>query len=413
MGKNLPNTVSPATFAISGGHDPFLSVGAINPPLYASSTYVARTPEEMAASFVQAYGLDGGQPRQPDNLIYARVGHPNAQIFEERWSKFEYAQESAVFSSGMAAITTVLQTVCRPGEQVLYSAPVYGGTDFFMTKSLPAAGVGTHSFLVTDSAAQVHDLIRRVTSIGPVTVVYIESPANPTLMLADIPGIVRRCASIRHRPLVIVDSTVVGPIFHRPLDLGADIVVHSATKSIGGHSDLIAGVACGSHQLITAVKATRTIHGTIADTTTAHLLIRSLATYDVRVKASGHKAQKVIRLLQAHRAIDRVYFPGVGDGCDQLDRYRRQFTGHGSLVSFTLRGGQEEAFNVLRKLRVISLAVSLGGVESLAEHPRSATHSDVSLADLDRFGITTGMIRLSIGLEDADDLIADLQQALQ
>ena len=412
MSRKLPMSVAPETFAVSGAHDPFLSVGAINPPHYASSTFVARSAKTLAGSFVQAYGLDNGCPRQPDELIYARVVHPNGQILEERWSKFEHAEQSALFSSGMSAITTTLLTFCRPGDQVLYSAPVYGGSDFFMKNRLPSLGINTNSFLVTDTIEQIRALLRRVVLSGPVSVVYVETPANPTLALADLPAIVAECAKHNPRPLVIVDSTVLGPIFHHPLDLGADIVVHSATKSIGGHSDLIAGIASGSNRLVSQIKATRTIHGTIADPHTAWLLLRSLTSYKVRVEATGHKALKVAKMLRSHRAIKQLYFPGLTGDREQKRRYKAQFTGHGSLMSFTVHGGRDEAYRVLDAFRVIKLAVSLGGVESLAEHPRTHTHSDVAIADLDRFGITEGMIRLSVGLEDADDVIADLLEAL-
>jgi len=412
VSDKLPPGLSPETFALHGGFDPAQSMGAIKPPLFATSTFVAGSAEELAHWFRQAYGLDDGHPGQPDGLIYSRLVNPNLQIFEERWSKFERAEQSALFGSGMSAITTSLLALCRPGDQVVYSAPVYGGTDYFLTHALPAFRIGTHAFLVTDTVQRVRALMADVSEIGPVRVVYIETPANPTLALADIRGIVAECAKMNPRPIVIVDSTVLGPIFHRPIELGADLVIHSATKSIGGHSDLIAGIASGSNELVSSIKAFRTILGTMAAPHTAWLLLRSLESYKVRVEAAEQKALKVAKFLWAHKAVDKMFFPGFYVSDEQKERFDAQCEGHGSLMSFTVRGGREEAYRVLNALRVAKLAVSLGGTESLAEHPRTHTHSDLTTDDLDRYGITDTMIRLSVGLEDADDVIADLAQAL-
>ncbi len=413
MRKELPSNVAAETFAVSGAYDPALSQGAMKPPIFATSTFEAKSASELALCFRQAYGLDTGKPAQPPELIYSRVVNPNLQIFEERWSKFEHAEQSALFGSGMAAISTALLTFCRPGSHVLYSAPVYGGTDYFMSHLMPALAINSHSFLVTDGQEKIARLLHRINRLGAVSVVYVETPANPTLALADLPAIVEECAKLNPRPIVIVDATVLGPIFHRPLDLGADLVIHSATKSIGGHSDLIAGIASGKSELVSAIKATRTIFGTMADPNTAHLLLRSLETYTIRIEATEHKALKVAKFLLGHPAVDQLYFPGFTKDAEQQRRWEAQFTGRGSLMSFTVRGGREEAYRVLDKLRVVKLAVSLGGTESLAEHPRTHTHSDVMPEDLDRFGVTEGMIRLSVGLEDADDIIADLKQALE
>lgn len=407
MSRKLP-AVSPETFALHGAYDPARSEGAIKPPHFATSTFVAESAEDLAHWFRQAYGLDDGHPVQPDGLIYSRLVNPNLQICEERWSKFERAEESALCASGMAAITTTLLTFCRPGDCVLYSAPVYGGTDYLMTHLLPAFGIATRSFLVTDSIEQVRGYLQD----RSVRVVYVETPANPTLALADVRALGEACTRMHPSPILVVDATVLGPIFHRPLELGAQIVAHSATKSIGGHSDLIAGIVSGSHALMAAVKATRTIFGTMTDPYTACLLLRSLETYKVRVEAAEQKALKVARFLQAHPLVTRLYFPGITDDAKQQARFDAQCEGHGSLMSFEVRGGREEAYRVLDALRVVKLAVSLGGTESLAEHPRTHTHSDVAANDLDRFGISEAMIRLSVGLEDADDVIADLCQAL-
>ncbi|MBI5794349.1 aminotransferase class I/II-fold pyridoxal phosphate-dependent enzyme [Candidatus Uhrbacteria bacterium] len=412
MSKDLP-AVSPETFSLHGGYDPARSEGAVKPPLFATSTFAVKTAVELAGWFRQAYGLDGKPPSAPDGLIYSRLVNPDLQIFEERWSVYEGAEQSALCASGMAAIVTALLTLCRPGDTVLYSVPVYGGTDYFMEHLLPAFNIHTQSFPVTASGEDVTALIAQCQHDDQkVKVVYLESPANPTLSLADVGGIARAVHALGAlRPMLVVDNTVLGPVFYRPMELGADLVVHSATKSIGGHSDLIAGIVCGSSELIAGVKATRTIFGTMADPHTAWLLLRSLETYKVRVEAAEKKAEKVVAFLRVHPTVEEVFFPDTCGG-EQSACARSQCSGHGSLLSFTVRGGREAAYCVLDHLRVTRLAVSLGSTESLAEHPRTHTHSDITPADLDRFGITEGMIRLSVGLEDADDIIADLAQAL-
>lgn len=411
MSKKLPEGVSPETFALHGAYDPALSEGALKPPVFQTSTFVATTAEDMARCFEQAYGLDDGPPRAPDELIYSRVVNPNLQITEERWARFEGAEAAALFASGMAAISTTLLTLLRPGDTVMYSTPVYGGTDYFMEHVLPAFRVKTVSFPVTLSAERIYAWW--INMHPRPKVIYLESPANPTLELADLGGMAGAFQGPEGRPHIVVDGTVLGPVFMKPLALGADLVLHSATKSIGGHSDLIAGIVAGPAYLVGQIKAMRTIMGPICDPQTAWLIARSLEDYKVRVEAAQHKALKVARFLQEHDAVQRLYYPGMHPGRDQGERFQQMCSGHGSLMSFRVRGGQEAAYRVLNALRVIKLAVSLGGTESLAEHPRTHTHSDIPLAAQDQMGITPDLIRLSVGLEDADDLIADLNQALE
>ncbi len=409
MSSDLPKGVSPETFALHGGFDPFLSEGAVKPPIFQTSTFAARTAQELAQSFVEAYGLDGAPPRQPTGLVYSRLVNPNCQIVEERWSQYEGSEASALFSSGMAAISTTLLTLLRPGDAIVYSTPVYGGTDYLMEHVLPSFGIKTIAVPVTYSGARIAKLIE--SSRVPVKVLYLETPANPTLELADLPGL----AQVRWRtdkPAIVVDATVLGPVFLRPLELGADLVLHSATKSIGGHSDLIAGIAAGPQVLVDAIKATRTILGTVCDPQTAWLLARSLETYKVRVQAAWQKAVKVARFLADHPQVIELYYPGFNPELDERFSFEEMCSGSGSLMSFRVQGGQEGAYRVLNALKVVKLAVSLGGTESLAEHPATHTHSDIAREAQDRMGITLDMIRLSVGLEDADDVIADLHQAL-
>ncbi|MFA4845123.1 MAG: aminotransferase class I/II-fold pyridoxal phosphate-dependent enzyme [Patescibacteria group bacterium] len=224
MAKYLPDSIAPETFALHGAYDPSMSEGAVKPPLFATSTFVAKSAEELAGWFRQAYGMDDGHPSAPDGLIYSRLVNPNLQIFEERWSVYEGSQQSALCASGMAAIVTALLTLCRPGDTVLYSVPVYGGTDYFMEHLLPAFNIHTQSFPVTASG---EDVVRMICECQlyekKVKVVYLESPANPTLLLADVRGIAQAVRALgATRPLLVVDNTVLGPVFYRPMELGAE-----------------------------------------------------------------------------------------------------------------------------------------------------------------------------------------------
>jgi methionine-gamma-lyase len=242
--------------------------------------------------------------------------------------------------------------------------------------------------------------------------VLIETPANPTLQLADLPGIIAGIREVAPQAVIAVDNTLLGPVFQKVLPLGVDLAIFSATKMIGGHSDLIAGLVMGKSELIGKIKGTRTISGTMNDPHAAWLLSRSLETLTIRTEATEAKAKKVYEFLDAHSKVSEVYYPGFGINEEQLRRYAEQCTGHGALMSFKVKGGQKGAYAVLNALRVIKLAVSLGGTESLAEHPRTHTHADVSERDQNHFGITEDLVRLSVGLEHEDDLIADLDQAL-
>lgn len=400
--------LSPETEAIHGGYDPMRSEGAAKVPLFATSTFVAENAQDLANSFIQAYGLDGN-PRNPDSLIYSRLVNPNPEIFETRIAKFEEAEEAALFASGMASITSTCLTFLKPGMTVLASSPVYGGTDFLLKKFLSAWGVGLEEFLVQDTAESVKQKAADIENLG---LVFIETPANPTLQLADLPGIIEGIREVAPNAIIAVDNTLLGPVFQKVLPLGADLAIFSATKMIGGHSDLIAGLVMGKTELIGKIKGTRTISGTMNDPHAAWLLTRSLETLKVRAEAAEAKAKKVHAYLVDHPLVDEVFYPGFSKDDEQNRRYESQCSGHGSLMSFLVKGGKDEAYKVLNSLNVIKLAVSLGGTESLAEHPRSHTHADVSEEDQNQFGITENLIRLSVGLEDADDLIADLEQAL-
>ncbi|MCE9638227.1 MAG: cystathionine gamma-synthase family protein [Planctomycetes bacterium] len=409
-------TLAPATRMMGYGYDPALSEGALKCPVFLTSTFVFRTAEQGKDFFALAYGLRPPRDGEKQGLIYSRLNNPDLEILEDRLTLWDDAEAGAVFASGMAAISTTLLEFAQPGDFVLTSSPIYGGTDHLTEKVLPKFGIRPLKFLAGSSPAEIQALIDRSKARGKIAAVLVETPANPTNRLVDIAA----CAEIAKRnapkgriaPL-IVDNTYLGPVFQQPLHHGADLVVYSATKFLGGHSDLIAGAVLGSRELVGRVKALRTFFGCMCGPWTGWLLMRSLETLKLRMTQSQENARQVADFLAAHPAVDRVHYLGhLREGDPQWGLYQRQCKGPGSMISFEVKGGEAEAFRVLNALRVIHLAVSLGGTESLASHPASMTHADIPADRQLQVGITPTLVRLSVGVEDAGDLIADLGQAL-
>ena len=405
----LPEGVDPRTFALLGAFDPMLSEGALKPPEFHTSTFIAETAEQLEHWFCQAYGL-GMDMQNPDGLMYTRVVNPTIEIFENRIAVVEGGEAASLFASGMAAISTTCFAHLRPGDTLVFSEPVYGGTDYLFRKILPLFGIKTVGF---SARMGTEAFLKVISGLENVKMVYMESPDNPTLTLVDVPGISRVAKQVFGPDcVVVVDSTVLGPVLQKVLDKGADIALYSATKSIGGHSDLIGGLAISSQQHITLLKAFRTILGTVIGVHTAWMLLRSLETLHWRIEGMQANARRVAKFLYDHPAVERVFYPGFNRGSEQTRRFEEQCVGGGSLMSFTVKGGKENTFKVLNALRVIRLAVSLGGTVSLAEAPAWHTHSDVSEEDRDRIRITPNMIRLSVGGEAIEDLLQDLGRAL-
>lgn len=403
------------------GYSPHLSEGALKPPLFQTSTFVFGTAEEGKASFELAYGLREKQRGEEMHLIYSRINNPNLEVLEDRLAVWDGAEKALAFASGMAAISTTLMTFLRPGDTFVFSEPVYGGTEFLVHTILPQFGVKGVGFMAEAGQAGLREAAKTAAaqakaSGGKVGAIYIETPANPTNGLVDI-GLAREIADEVKgdgpRPPVIVDNTFLGPIWQQPLKLGADICVTSLTKYVGGHSDLIAGAASGDASWVGQVAVFRTILGTMTDPHTAWLLLRSLETLKVRMDAAELGARKVAAYLRDHPRVKSVwYLPFLP--ADHADRalFEKQCITAGSTFSFEIDGGEAAAFGFLNKLQVIKLAVSLGGTETLASHPAAMTHSDVPPDQRQRLGITESLIRLSIGVENPDDLIADIEQAL-
>ncbi len=408
-----PRGMKPESLMMSYGYRPALSEGAIKPPIFQTSTFAFKSAEEGKEFFTYAYGLAERAPDRPMGLIYSRLNNPNLEIVEDRLTLWDAAEASALFGSGMAAISTSVLTLVKPGSAVVFARPVYGGTDFLFEHLVPGFGITTRDFPAGSDAATVEAICAELEAAGtPCRMIYLETPANPTNKLTDIAAMAE--VAHRHDALCAVDNTLLGPLYQRPLARGADLVLYSATKFLGGHSDVVAGVALGSRELIDEVRMVRTILGTMLDPHSAWLLMRSLETAKLRITCCRKNAEKIARWLEEQPKVKRVYFPGHDSDPDQAAIYRRQCTGPGALISFELAdGGEAAAFRFLNAVHLIKLAVSLGANESLVEHPASMTHSDVPEEDQRRIGITPEMVRLSVGIEHPDDLIADLSQAME
>jgi len=407
----------PESLMMSYGYDPHLSEGALKCPVFQTSTFVFERAEAGKAFFELAYGLREKGPTEELGLIYSRLNNPDLEVLEDRLTLWDEAEACAVFESGMAAIATSLLTFVRPGDVLLHSEPLYGGSDYFVRHYLPELGVEPVEFPAGVSFERVEPDIRKRLKGKRLSAALIETPANPTNGLVDIAALARLSRAVAPkgtRPVVMVDNTFLGPLWQHPLAHGADLVIYSATKFIGGHSDVIAGACLGPADLVSKVRTLRTFTGTMAGPWTGWLLLRSLETLKMRMTAQAKNAGYVAEMLAGHRKVKRVHYLGLMPEDDPMfEVYRRQCLSPGSMISFEVEGGEKAAFRFLNALHLVKLAVSLGGTESLAEHPATMTHADVTPAEQRRFGITPGMVRLSVGVEHYEDLIADIAQALK
>lgn len=405
--------LKPQTDLFSKGYDPQRSEGAATPPVFRTSTFIFKTAAEGKRAFEIAYGLDTMKQGESPALIYTRVNNPNSEILEDKITGWDGAEAAAVFSSGMGAISSTCLAFLKPGDTLVFSDPVYGGTEFLFRHLLPAFQIRTKPFPAGATRAEMEALVK---DDPTVKVIYLESPANPTMQMSDIVAareIADQYSDGARRILVMMDNTFMGPIFSTPLKQGADLILYSATKFFGGHSDVVAGVAMGSKELIGQVKVMRTILGSNSDPDTTWLIHRSLGTLQLRMEKQQENAVRIVDFLRRHPKVERVAYPGLPEmGERQTALWKKQCTGTGSLVTFFVKGGEAEAFKVLDAVRHMKLAVSLGGIETLIEHPGTMTHSDMTAEEKRDSGILENMIRLSVGLEDPDDLVADLAQAL-
>jgi methionine-gamma-lyase len=408
----------PETLMMSYGYEPRWSEGAVKCPIFQTSTFVFRSAEEGKSFFELAYGLREQGPAEEPGLIYSRINNPDVQILEERLTLWDGAEAALVFASGMAAIATTLLAYLRPGDVIVHSDPLYGGTEYLIEKVLPRFGIASECFGAYPGSRTLEQAMDAARARGRVGVVFVETPANPTNDLVDIAA----CAALARqsagpdgqRPLVIVDNTFLGPLWQQPLELGADLVVYSLTKYVGGHSDLVAGGCLGSEALVAPIRTLRTILGTMTDPHTGWLLLRSMETLKLRMTSAMKNARHIAEFLNDHPKVKQVHYLGfLGEDDPQYAIYRRQCKAPGSTFSFDIHGGEAEAYRLLNRLQLVRLAVSLGGTESLMQHPATMTHADVPADRLAEMGVTPSMLRLSVGIEHPDDVIADIAQALE
>ncbi len=407
--------LKPATLMMGHGYDPALSEGSLKAPIFLTSTFVF---ENAAAGKRHFEGVTGKRPGGAEGLVYSRFNGPNQEILEDRLGVWEDAEDALTFSSGMSAIATLLLTFVQPGDVIVHSGPLYAATETLIGRILGRFGVQWLDFPAGATREEIEAVMDRAKSLGRVSLIYLESPANPTNVLVDVQAVAaaRDTLFAEQRPPIAIDNTFLGPLWSKPLEHGADLSVYSLTKYAGGHSDLVAGGVVGAKALITPIRMMRNTIGTITDPNTAWMLLRSLETLELRMSRAGENAARVCGFFQGHPKVESVGYLGFlesGSDARQADIYRRHCSGAGSTFSLYLRGGEREAFAFLDALKIAKLAVSLGGTETLASAPAAMTHLSVPDERRKALGISDNLVRISIGVEDADDLIADFEQALR
>jgi methionine-gamma-lyase len=410
------HALNPATLMMGYGFDPALSEGSLKPPIFLTSTFVF----EKAADGKRFFeGITGKRPGggTAEGLVYSRFNGPNQEILEDRLRLWEDAESALTFSSGMTAIAILFFALVRPGDVIVHSGPLYAASETIINKILSQFGIHYVDFPAGASREELDEVMARAKEKGRVALIYLESPANPTNALVDVEAVAAARAAAfgdaDELPPIAIDNTFLGPLWAKPLAQGADISVYSLTKYVGGHSDLVAGALVGSRAVIDKVRMMRNVMGGICDPNTAWMLLRSLETLELRMDRAGQNAIKVCEFLRDHPKVESIGYLGfLEEGSSQADIYRRHCTGAGSTFSLYLKGGEAEAFRFLDALQIAHLAVSLGGTETLASAPAAMTHLSVPEERKQALGITPNLIRISIGIEDADDLIADFSNAL-
>ena len=400
-----------STLMMGHGFDPALSEGALKPPIFLTLTFVF---ENAAAGKRHFEGVTGKRPGGSEGLVYSRFNGPNQEILEDRLALWEDAEEALSFSSGMSAIATLFLTFVQPGDVIVHSGPLYAATETLIARILGKFGVTWLDFPAGATREEIEAVLDQAKAKGRVSLIYLESPANPTNALVDVQAVAAARASLfpDEPPPIAIDNTFLGPLWAKPLDHGADLSIYSLTKYAGGHSDLVAGGVVGAKRFLDPMRAMRNTIGTITDPHTAWMLLRSLETLELRMTRAGENAAKVCAFFRDHPKVESVGYLGFLSEGRQADIYRRNCLGAGSTFSLYLKGGEREAFAFLDSLKIAKLAVSLGGTETLASAPAAMTHLSVPDARKLAMGITDNLVRISIGVEDADDLIADFDAAL-
>ncbi len=372
------------------------SAGALCDPIYQTSTFVFENVEQGGARFAG----------QENGYIYTRISNPTTMAVEEKIASLENAEAALATASGMGAITATLYRCVKAGDEVVADETLYGCTFAFLSKEITELGVKTTFVDMNDLEALKAALTEKT------KVVYFETPCNPTLKVVDIEAAAKTAHAYNPAIKVIVDNTFSSPYIQRPLDHGADVVVHSATKYINGHGDVIAGFVAGKKEFIDDVRGIGVVHmtGSVMSPFNAFLIARGLKTLSIRMERHCANAMKIARFLENHPAVAKVYYPGL-ESFEGHEIAKRQMDAFGGMISIELKADRAAAASAINKLKLCTIAVSLGDAETLVEHPASMTHSTYSPADLAAAGISEGLVRISVGLEDADDLIADFDQA--
>ncbi|WP_263223833.1 methionine gamma-lyase [Pseudomonas alabamensis] len=385
-----------STRAIHHGYDPQAHQGALIPPVYQTSTYAFPTVEHGAACFAG----------EADGHFYSRISNPTLAVLEQRMASLEGGEAALALASGMGAITSTLWTLLRPGDELIVGLTVYGCTFAFVHHGIGQFGVKVRHVDLDDPMALAAAITPRTRMI------FFETPANPTMRLVDIARVVE--VARRHDVLVVVDNTYCTPYLQRPLTLGADLVVHSATKYLSGHGDITAGLVIGSAALVGRIRleGLKDMTGAVMSPHDASLLMRGIKTLALRMDRHCSNALAVARRLEQAPQVEQVRYPGL-DSFAQHALAQRQMRLPGGMIAFELRGGVAAGRRFMNALQLFSRAVSLGDAESLAQHPASMTHSAYSPQERLQHGISEGLVRLSVGLEEVDDLLADVEQALQ
>jgi cystathionine beta-lyase/cystathionine gamma-synthase len=410
MSHDPHHDVRPRTAVLTRGFDPSLSFGSARPAVFRSSTYVFPSPEAAERAFAITTGKIKPDNGERADLIYARFSHPNAEILEDQIVPLEAgAREAAVFNSGMAAIMTAFFTFARPDSTIVYTTPLYGGTTGLIHTFLEPFGVRGIPVRSGDTAA----IDAAIRSAQNCCIVYLETPANPTLIMTDIERAAGAALKHPDRPVIMVDNTFLGPAFQHPLQLGADICLYSATKYLSGFSDMVAGVAITKdREMIQRLRSRRGMFGNILQPDECWMLDGRLPTVNLRMNRQSKNAQRLAEALVGHKNLSKVIYPTLFDDPEQKRIYEKQCAYPGGLFSLDFAGGKPAAFDFLRRVRIAKNAVSLGGVETLTCHPKSTTHSGMTPEELAESGVTDGLVRVSVGIEDWRDLLADFEQAL-
>ena len=383
-----------STLTIHAGEEEGSPFGAVTTPVYQTSTFAFKNTAEVIEY----------QKGDSSKYLYTRYGNPTLKTVEDKMAALEGGEAALVVSSGMAAVSTIALTLVFSGENIISTEPVYGGTYHLFKQVFPKLGIGVH-FVDPEKIDEANSLLNQNTKL-----LFCETPTNPNLKIVDI----RRAAEIaKERKIpVVVDNTFATPCNQNPLTLGADLVVHSATKYLGGHSDLVAGVIVGPKNTIDKARETMKVLGGCIDPLGAFLLLRGLKTLAIRVQRHNQNALKVAEFLSGHDKVNRVFYPGLSNH-NQYDLAKSQMSGFGGMVCFEIKGGLNSATKVIDSLKLFVNATSLGGVESLASLPVLTSHFGFDQEELERADVTPGMVRLSCGIEDEQDLVEDLRQALE